>query len=114
MLNDYELGNESEPLSNSTIITYENVKPQEDKSIQTENSLHLVDCEEELIGETFSMIPDNFYYDSWHTQSMRICPLYGCSVSMYGDIFCKGTNSVIGTVYNKAIIVFPRLGLEPE
>ena len=90
------------------IITYENVKPEEDKNIQTENSLDLVlpgeigaDCEVELIGETFWMIPDNLYYDSWHTHSIRRCPLDGCSVSMYGDIFRKGTNTVIGTVVNK-------------
>ena len=42
ILEDNETRNESESLANSTIITYENVKPEEDKSIQTENSHNLV------------------------------------------------------------------------
>ena len=76
ILEDNETRNESQPLANSTIIKYENVKPEEDKSIQTENSLDLIlpgeigaNCEVELIGEIFWMIPDNLYYDSWHTHS---------------------------------------------
>ena len=42
ILEDNETRNESQPLANSTIITYENVKPEEDKIIQTENSHDLV------------------------------------------------------------------------
>ena len=60
ILEDNETRNGSQPLANSTIIKYENVKPEEDKSIQTENSLDLVlpgeigaNCEVELIGEIF-------------------------------------------------------------
>ena len=60
-----------------------------------------VDSEQELIGETFWLIPDNFYYDSWHTHIIRRFPLDGCSVSMYGDIFRKGIITDIGTVVNK-------------
>ena len=98
--------NETEPFANSTINTYENIKFEEDKSVQMELSLDLLlpggiraDCEEELICETFWKIPDNFYFDSWHTHIIRSCPLDVCSVSIYGDIFRNGI--VNGNVVNE-------------
>ena len=92
----------SEPVANSTII-----KHTEEKSFQVQNHLDLVlngeicaDCEVELIGETLWDIPDGFYYDRWHTYSIRRSPVPGCNVSNYGDIYLKGTNNSIGTVVN--------------
>ena len=77
----------------------------EDKSVQTKTNIDLVligevgvDCEEELIGETFWRIPDGFYLDRWHTHSVRKSPLEACNVGLSGDIFIKKTNKVIGTV----------------
>ena len=82
-----------EPLANSTINTSENVKIEEDKSVQTDNSLDLLlegeigkDCEEELIGETFWKIPNDYYFDSWHTHSVRSVPVNGCMVGMTGKL----------------------------
>ena len=85
--------------------TFENVKIEEDKSFQTDNTLDLVlkgeigeDCEEELIGETFWKIRDDYYFDSWHTHSVRRCPVNGCMVGVTGNIFVKGTYTAIGNV----------------
>ena len=102
---DTDTRTETQPLANSTMNTYGAVKSEKDKSVQTESDIDLViegevcaDCKEELIGETLWMIPDGFYLDRWHTQSIRRSPAEGFKVSWSGEIYIKKTREVIGTV----------------
>ena len=62
----------------------------EDTGVQTDDSLSLVltgeigeDCEEHYIGETFWYLPEGFYYDHWHTASIRRAPI-DCWVNKSG------------------------------
>ena len=94
-----------EHLAHYTVNTSENVKIEEDKSVQTDNSLDLIlegeigeDCEEELIGETLWKIPNDYYFDSWHTHSVKRVPVNGFIVGMTGNILAKGSYTAIGNV----------------
>ena len=76
----------------------------EDVVIQTDDSLTLVligdvgkDCEEEYIGETFWRLPAGFYFDHWHTESVRRAPP-GFWVNRLGDIMNNKTGEVIEKV----------------
>ena len=81
------------------------VQSKENKNIQTESNNDVViegevceNCEEKLIVETLWRIPDGFYLDIWHTDSVRRSPVEGCKVVLNGSIINKKTKQVIGTV----------------
>ena len=76
----------------------------EDTGVQTDDSLSLVltgeigeDCEEHYIGETFWNLPDGFFYDHWHTESIRRAPK-DCWVNKSGIFRNRKTGDSCGRV----------------
>ena len=75
-----------------------------DISVQTDDSLSLViigevgeDCEEHYVGEKLWYLPDGYYFDHWHTASIRRAPK-DCWVNKSGVFRNRKTGESCGRV----------------
>ena len=91
----------------------DDVDVKQDVSVQTEDSLQIVlngdiaeDCEDEYIGETFWRLPEEFYFDHFHTNAVRRAPK-GCWMNRLGEF---RNNKKMEKFWEKCINSFISLG----